>query len=315
MKRCFFLPLFFTSMHLLCHAAEQVVFENGDVLRGETVKIEDGILYFESETLGLLELEAGSVVVQTTNSPKAAPSAQKQMLLDDAPLEKGNRISSNATKGKPHDWKREVEFGFNTQSGRSEKTNILARFQMGKRTAADNYRLRSRYLYGESNDEESTNTITSNFRWRRDISPTLFGQSLTSYSNDQIKRVDHDVSQGFGVGRKFVPNDKIKFSLGSGATARYRDEEEMKPEWEYLIDAFQELSIDISSRLQITQDMLLFVSPEDSNNYTVLLNAALVGRVTEKIKMTMRYEYEYDGSLLPPNRTNQRVLTSLGYIF
>jgi putative salt-induced outer membrane protein YdiY len=284
------------------------------MLRGETVKIEDGILYFKSETLGLLELEAGSVVVQTTSSLKKPTSGQKQV-SSDRPFGRGTRFPSNMTKGKPHDWNREVEFGFNTQSGRSEKTNILARFQMDKRTEANNYRFQSRFLYGESNNEESTNTITSNFRWRRDISPTLFGQSLTSYSNDQIKRVDHDASQGFGVGRKFVPNDNIRFSLGSGATARYRDEEELKPEWEYLIDAFQELSIDISSRLQITQDMLLFVSPQDSNSYTVLLNAALVGKVTERIKMTMRYEYEYDGSLLPENRTNQRVLTSLGYIF
>ncbi len=311
MKRRFFLFLFFTSAHLLGHATEQVLFENGDVLRGKTVKIEDGILYFKSETLGLLELEAGSVVVQTTGSSAASSSIQKQDSADSSL----KRFSGNVKKRKPHDWNREVEFGFNTQSGRTEKTNILARFQMDKQTKADNYRVQSRYLYGESNNEESTNTITSNFRWRRDISPTLFGQSLTSYSNDQIKRVDHDISQGFGIGRKFVPNDKIEFSLGSGATARYRDEEEMKPEWEYLIDAFQELSIKISSRLQITQDMLLFVSPEDSNSYTLLLNAALVGKVTEKIKMTMRYEYEYDGSLLPENRKNQRVLTSLGYIF
>ena len=312
MKYSFFLFSLFVSTHLLCHATEQIILQNGDTLHGKTLKIEDGTLYFESDILGLLQIDVANVIVQKQNSNQ---SASPKKMTAKIPLTQGKRISLKKTAGEIHDWTREVEFGFTNQSGRIEKTDMSVRFQMEKQTKKDDYRFQSSYIYGESNNEESSNTGDASFRWRHSLSPTLFGQSLSSYNTDQIKGIDHDIKQGFGIGRNFILSEKFQFTLGSGATARYREEESMPAEWNYLIDAFQDLSLDITSRFKITQDMLVFLSPENPDEYSVELNAALVGKITETIKVTMRYEYEYDRSLLPENRANQRVLTSLGYIF
>jgi putative salt-induced outer membrane protein YdiY len=48
---------------------------------------------------------------------------------------------------------------------------------------------------------------------------------------------------------------------------------------------------------------------------TVRLNAALKGAITETVSMSMRYEFQYDGSLDSDEKRDQRIVTALGYTF
>ena len=59
----------------------------------------------------------------------------------------------------------------------------------------------------------------------------------------------------------------------------------------------------------------MVMAPANRDDYKVRLNTALTGKVTETISMSMRYEYEYDRSLDLDVRDNQRILTSVVYVF
>ena len=55
---------------------------------------------------------------------------------------------------------------------------------------------------------------------------------------------------------------------------------------------------------------------DDVPNYRVTFNSVLRGRVTDSVTVNLRYEYELDNAIADRDaRVDQRVTTSLGYIF
>ncbi|RKX33922.1 MAG: hypothetical protein DRP71_08780 [Verrucomicrobia bacterium] len=319
----FFTLLFFTAT---LTAETRLILGNGDSLRGRVVKVEDGIVHFDSEALGILTLPSTGVTIEETDPSK---SVTREILAADgegsAAVVTESGSSDSANPDNPADqadlvnmkpaWKKNIEFGFTMQSGRRDKMDISGRFSANRSVKQDQYRLRARYLYGETSFEKSTDQFETSFRWRRDMNPRMFTQALTYYETDDIKHINHDLSQGIGVGRKIYNLDTFSFSLGGGATARYRDENGDPPRMNYMVDAFQDIDYKINSIFKVVQDANILIEPQDPDNYTLRLNAALIGKITETVTMSMRYEYEFDSSLTLSNQFNQRIITSLGYLF
>jgi len=307
-------------------AETRLILGNGDSLRGQVVKVEDGVVIFDSEALGVLTLPSTGVTIEETDPSKSVTqeilaaggekSAANPAVVDSP--DPASQSDSDA-QGEPvqikRDWVKNIEFGLTMQSGRSEKMDVSSRFSALRSVGQDQYRIRARYLYGETKFEKSTDQLESSFRWRRDMSPRMFTQALTAYEYDDIKHINHDFSQGLGVGRKLYNLDTFSFTMGGGATARYRDENGDPPRWNYMVDAFQDFDYKINNVFKVTQDANILIEPEDPDNYLLRLNAALIGKITETVTMSMRYEYEYDNSLRLQNRFNQRIITSLGYLF
>jgi putative salt-induced outer membrane protein YdiY len=302
-------------------AETRLILGNGDSLRGQVVKVEDGVVIFDSEALGVLTLPSTGVTIEETDPSKSvtqeilAAGAEKSAVDSPDPTNQTDSdVREEPVQRKP-DWEKSVEFGLTMQSGRRDKMDVSGRFSANRSVRQDQYRIRARYLYGETSFEKSTDQLESSFRWRRDLNPRMFTQALTAYEYDDIKHINHDFSQGVGVGRKLYNLDTFSFSMGGGATARYRDENGDPPRWNYMVDAFQDFDYKINSVFKVTQDANILIEPEDPDNYSLRLNAALIGKITETVTMSMRYEYEYDNSLTLQNRFNQRIITSLGYLF
>lgn len=313
----FGLSLFFSLFIVASLSADtRLVLGNGDSLRGDVVKVEDGVIYFQSEALGLLTLPSSGVILEETDAKSSvttsAPGAVRAPTTQDP---SATPDSDQPVVVKKVPWKKNVEFGFTLQSGRKNKMDISGRITAQRNIMKDQYRIQARYLYGETNSLKSNNQLNSYFRWRRDLTPRMFTQAMTNYNFDEIKHINHDFSQGVGIGRKFYNLDTFNLSLGGGATARYRDENGDPPGWNYMVDAFQDMDYQINKIFRVSQDASILIEPEDPENYEFQLNAALIGKITQSVSMSMRYEYDYDNSLSLANKLNQRIITSLGYLF
>lgn len=318
-----FTLLFFTTA---LAAETRLILGNGDSLRGQVVKVEDGVIHFDSEALGILTLPSTGVIIEDTDPSKSdtpeglaagteeSAAVQTRAGSPDTAAQENPDGQTEMVKSKPA-WKKDIEFGFTMQSGRSDTIDVSSRFSANRIVKQDEYRLRARYLYGENQSLRSTDQLDSSFRWRRDMNPRTFTQALTAYDFNHINDINHDFSQGIGVGRKFYNLDTFSFSMGGGATARYRDENGDPGRWNYMVDAFQDFDYKINSIFKVAQDAKILIEPDDPENYTVRLNAALIGSISETVTMSMRYEYEYDNSLIVTNRLSQRIITSLGYLF
>ncbi|MCB1103627.1 MAG: DUF481 domain-containing protein [Cephaloticoccus sp.] len=57
------------------------------------------------------------------------------------------------------------------------------------------------------------------------------------------------------------------------------------------------------------------MTPE-ADNYKVRFNSTLQGKMSERISLNLRYEFEYDNAVLNKEaRSDQRITSSVGYAF
>ncbi len=316
--------------------AAELQLSNGDHLTGEVIRRNEGKIYFHSTILGdLIVAETDAVIIEIPETPVESltglPPAIEQVKLRDADPKKPALAKS--TPSLQAKWKRKLEFGYQTQSGRREVLNYSAR-GVGERTKGpDTFRLSARYLYGESAGELTTDRQDASFRWRHEISERIFGQALTSYTSDRVTKIDLNVEQNAGLGYKFLQGERQKATMGAGVTMQYREAEGIEKGLSYLGELFQDYTYKINGRLTFLQDLNALYSPDgrtrsitsttaatildtQAENYKLRLNGTLQGKLSEHISLNLRYEYEYDNAILEKeSRTDTRVTSSLGYSF
>jgi putative salt-induced outer membrane protein YdiY len=310
-------PIFALLLSLFLSAtlgADVLVLSNNDRISGTLVRQEYGMIVFRSNLLGELVVpaEIARVEVARTGQRKKPDANYKFKPLD---LRTATKDPKQAERAERTEWVRRVEFGFTSQSGRADKSDLALNFEAGRRGKRSEARFLARYLWGENSDEATNDLIESSLRLRRNLSTNTFAQSSTRISRDAIKEIDLDGEQGLGLGRNFINTKSVVLAFGAGAAARYRDETTTPGEWDYLVDCFQDLRWEFNPRLSLVQDASMVVAPANRDDYKFRINTALTGKVTDAFNMTMRYEYEYDRTLDLELRDNQRIVTALVYVF
>lgn len=230
-------------------------------------------------------------------------------------------------------WKGKLEFGFLSQSGRSEVLNNSLRIEAELKDGVDNYRAVARYLYGETNGTVASDRQDASFRWRHDISKRVFAQSLSSYARDQVTQIDLNLEQNGSMGYQVLQSEQHKATVGAGVTVQYREAEGIEPGVNYLGEVFQDYSYKLNGRLTLTQAINALYSPNpqarsivstvapgslttELENYRLRFNSSLQGKMTERISLNLRYEFEYDNAIIDKeSRTDQRITSSIGYAF
>lgn len=294
--------------------ADVLVLSNKDRITGTLVRQDAERIVFHSDLLGELIVPTDIARVELAkSSARRRPDANYKFKPLD--VRTAARDPTQAERAERTEWVRRVEFGFTSQSGRADKSDLAFNFEAGRRSKRSETRFLARYLWGESEDDETSDLIESSLRLRRNLSANTFAQSSTRVSRDAIKELDLDGEQGFGLGRNFINTRTVVLAFGAGAAARYRDETTLPGEWDYLVDCFQDLRWDINPRMSLVQDASMVVAPANRDDYKFRINTALTGRVTDAFNMTMRYEYEYDRALDLELRDNQRIVTALVYVF
>lgn len=306
---------------------------NGDRLTGELTGRADGILYFHSNLLGdLVIAEAEATVVDAPETPIESLSGLPPEIKTESLRDSESRRPVLDWRG-TQPWKGKLEFGYNSQEGRNSSLNYVARGVAERTIKADGYRLSARYLYGEAKQVVSSDRRDASFRWRHQITERVFGQTLTSYAADQIAGVDLNLEQNAGFGYMLLRRDRQTASVGTGLTVQYRESDGVEKGIAYLGEIFQDYSYKLNGHLTFQQSLNALYSPdararsfsaklpafqfdEQAENYKVQLQGTLQGKLSERISLNLRYEYEYDNAILDiSSRTDKRITSSLGYSF
>lgn len=320
--------------------AAQLHLSNGDRITGEVVQRVDGKIYFNATLFGQIIVdETEAALVETPETPveslaglppikKSKPA--KTILVQSTDASPAHEDSDLPM---PPKWKGKMEFGFLNQSGRREVLNASLRAEAERKTGPDNFRALGRYFYGENDNKVASDRQDASFRWRHDISGRIFAQSLTSYTRDQITQIDINLEQNGSMGYQVLQSEAQKATIGAGLTMQYREAEGFNSGVNYLGEVFQDYSYKINGRLTLTQAINALYSPnsrvrlissatslnkltDEAENYKVRFNSALQGKMSERISLNLRYEYEYDNAILDKNgRTDQRITSSVGYAF
>jgi putative salt-induced outer membrane protein YdiY len=322
---------------LLCVPAARAVelhLKNGDRITGQLVGRENGHIVFRSPILGELRVPHDqAVVVDTPQTPVESlagipPSA--------ATLPKPGTgatavIADPSPKSPP--WRGKMEFGFLQQTGRKDNVQVSLRADAERTAGPNSYRAEARALYGEQYEETTSDRYDGLFRWRHELGPRTFSQLQSSYTKDRVKLIDDNAEQNVGVGYRILQKPRHSGSIGVGVTAQYRRAVGVESGTNYLGELFEDYSYRLTGRLTITQDASILYSPDErsryvstgqgfiptddsATNYRLRFNSALQGKVSERVSLNLRFEYEFDNAILDPKaKVDQRLTTSIGYGF
>ncbi len=347
--------------------AAELHLRNGDRITGELVQRVDGKIYFRSSLAGdLVVLESDGVVIDTVDAPvealaglppeqkdKPAPTTTRSNPTKPKTPERAstNKVAaaqqSSAPAGKPPSsatsqpsappkpsrWKGKLEFGFYQQSGRLDSLNTSLRVDAEREKDRNHYKANGRILYGEQTDKVVTDRADASFRWRHQLSQRVFTQSVTSFLSDDVKKIDQNYEQNFGVGYALYKRERHVINIGGGVTGQFREALNIGTEFAALAEFFEDYTYRMNGRLTFLQDFLAQYSPTSQNKYTirnntivpiagdvqnyrVRFNTTLQGKITDRISMNLRYEYEFDNTIVEGvGKSDQRVSSTLGYAF
>lgn len=228
----------------------------------------------------------------------------------------------SAKPGRPP-WKGKIEFGFKQQSGRSDRLDFDIRADAERKLGLNSYRANTRVIYGKLNGRVNTDRHEATFRWRHDFSKTVFSQALTTYYSDEVKLIEHNYEQNVGFGYRLLDRNAHIVNAGLGLTGQYRENAGSSTTEGYVLgEFFEDYTFKINGRFTLLQDFLAQWSSKapsanaDIQNYKIKFNAALQGRVTNRLSMNLRFEYEFDNAITNRSaRVDQRISSSLGYAF
>ena len=302
------------SMQWMEAVEVRISLRNGDVLRGRLIS-EGDVVLIEHAILGDVEIPKRSVrsIIrpnQNRNEGDASEEPENEESQVPEPWMKDFvRLISF------ENWSRQFEFGMNLQSGRRDKFDYNARFNIRRRIENNDFRFEARRYFGESDQGKTTDRLYSNFRWRRDLSPGVFYQTDTLYSSDAIKEIDVNLEQTLGLGYRLLNQKALKVSTGAGLSGRYREDNVDNGNTNYLLDAFQDLDYRLGSRLRFTQEFRIALPPDERSEYEYEFQAGIVSKVTDSLHLSIRYQLEYDRSLPEDRREDQRIVSSVGIDF
>jgi putative salt-induced outer membrane protein YdiY len=324
-------------------AATELRLKNGDTLRGEHVKTQHGLIHFKSPVLGTILIPATDAkVVDVADMPieslvglpplKPGSAAKKSGAEGGtntataatlaAPPSSSASLSKTAGNAPKSRWKGKVEFGYQQQSGRKDSINGSLRVDVESHLKTANlFKASGRALYGRQNDQTNSERYEASFRWRHEFGERMFTQTLSSYLADRVKRIDHNYEQNAGLGYRFLQRERHVLNAGLGGTGQYREGLGSTEDVVYLNEFFQDYSYKINGRLSFLQESgalysttPVFHGKEPADNYRLRFNTALQGRVSERVSLNLRYEYEYDNTIASPTlRADQRITSSIGY--
>lgn len=277
--------------------------------------------------LEIKETEASIATEKPKEAAKVAAKSRAQSKSDDEEVDL-------RTPAKPVSrWNSRISVGFNWQDGGKQQRDINLRFESERKLGRSQYRVQSRYRLTATNGTTSADRRDAGLRWRREFDERWFTQTNTTYFDDDVREIDLNLDQNVGVGYRVFAGDRAKASVGAGVTVQYRDAEGAESGIAKFGEFFQDLLVRFNDRIELAQEASALFSPDDrplgatamnpSNvvpddvaNYRILFNSVLRGRVTESVTVNLRYEYEFDNAILNRNaRADQRVTTSLGYVF
>ena len=291
---------------------------NGDRLTGELVQETATHVEVLHARLGLLKIPRAELLETAADAPKAAqpaPAAQPS--------------AATAVKPKLPKWKRQVDVGYSQQAGARDKQDLSLRFQLDGKRGENTYRTTARLLQSETDNRTVTDRREADFRWRYDINKRLFTQALTTYAEDGIRKIDLSLEQQVGGGYRVVDGKRHKANVGLGAVLQYLDREETEAETALLGSFFQDYAYELNSRMKLTQESSVMISDKGAlgvrsavtnapaeGSYRLKFNTGMQSKVTDRMSLNVRFEYDYDRSILDSElRADQRFTTSLGYIW
>jgi putative salt-induced outer membrane protein YdiY len=309
--------------------------KNGDVLRGEVVRMKKGVLHFRTSYAGTLNIQWDEVSGLESTVPLDVYLKDRSQVRGRAVADTADHV---AVQGKDnstwhnldmeriaaintpyHEWevKGGASLGMNNQSGNTNKANVAIQGMVALKKNKNRYKLSGDFNWGE--DGGSRNA----YNWRlepgydRYLTERLFINANTQFKHDEFQDLDLRSSAGGGVGYDLFAGERLNLTLQAGPAHVWEDYNQ-REDRDFTAGQWK---VDFSwwvykKYVQVFHSQDGFLSLENLDEYIWQTRSGLRFPVTDNLYTSLQYNYDWnnkpaDGKL----RWDEKIMMTIGYSF
>ena len=317
--------------------ADDVILENGDKITGKVVRLEKGLLVFNTEYAGEITIQVAKVSRISTDDPMVTTlidgtvrRAKNFYLLttaeDDKPGEEKTPLDINIADVKdinlnptpPIRFKGRTNVGITNERGNTDTDQYRIDAELVARTEKQRFT-----LGGELNREQADNTTTvANWKayglYDYFIKPKwyLYGSSL--FEHDEFADLDLRTTLGVGAGHQFFESDDINLSVSAGLAYIFENfivaEDNDFPGAQWLVQYDQFF---FNRFVQLFHSNNGYIRLDQGSNWLINTRQGLRFPLYKGFVTTLQYNYDYNNSPSPDSESkwDSKFLLLLGYQF
>lgn len=222
--------------------------------------------------------------------------------------------AADSTESDPAVWKGMGELGYTSTSGNSDSENLNASLGISRELEKWKHSASLKSIKAESEGETSADSLVFKGRSEYDFGEKSYVFGKLRYEDDEFSGYDYQTSVSFGVGSRFIENEKhlLDASIGLGYRT-IKDSVAKETEDEGIVTADLIYEYKISETATFREAIL--VESGDENTYSesdTSLAARIAGNLAAKISYLVK-----NNSEVPPDidKTDEITTVSLVYEF
>ncbi len=318
---------------------------NGATLPGKLVEIENGIIHFEADYIGLISVSAteASVIEGATEETELAAEDETPLVdADDVPT--GELVAAEPTKTEIYEesdgelveiiepeslwyefwewnllsdkWSGDFTLGFTDISSNVKSREIRLNGKLTyQATDIDQFQWEGYYQYKEQDGKASVDKYGTSLRYRHDLSERFFIQNLNKYDIDRIKKIYTNLQNSVGIGWRALDTERLKLNFVPGVGSQYIDQAGPSG-WFFKLNAYQDFQWIIWRDLTFDQRLDYWVQPNDTANYSYTFRAGLTTTLVGNFILRLSYQKDFDNNVVGGTTKDERTIAaSLGFKF
>ena len=318
--------------------ADVVILENGDRISGKTIRMENGILTFNTEYAGEVSIDWNRVAALTTDAPLQVVLLDGTTAEMPALFSRGGKADEIELEGEKALEKFEAADVKSLHSKPKPRVKIIARANAGLsnergNTDTDSYHIdaelvtrteKHRFtLGGELNNQKAQKEATAE-NWQAYgkydffISKSWFLYTAALFEHDKFADLDLRTTLGAGAGFQFFESKELNLSASVGGSyvdenfIVATDDEFYAGQWILRYDQFF-----FNQSVQLFHSNNGTVSLEEADNWQIKTRQGLRFPLYRGLTATFQYNYDYNNKPSPDalSKWDSRTLFLLGYEF
>ncbi len=291
--------------------ADRIELENGDVLTGTVVSIENGILTLSTDYSEPVKIKSSKIKKIFTDKAvnvhlsggevlkgRLGTGEDGKMVVESSDGRETSAIDRSRIEAinpaEKKKWAGSITLSANHQSGNTDRTGASAASNAERKTDKDRFSLRFRYNYAEEDGEISARNSYGALKYDYFFTRKIYGLLSVELLSDKFKDLNLRTIVGPGIGYQLW--DKPEKSLGLEAGVSYFSEDRIENEDDQWVTGrlAGNLKWKIFGPLTFTDYLLIYPSFEEFGEYQLRNEASLVSPLVYGWSLKLTNILEHD---------------------